>query len=471
QTLAFGGVHMSMFGMSLFTFSTLFILSLLLSPSSPRSTLVDLLFGSRLRTAASCSFIFFCLALMTESVLFTGSFLSRGYSSYLASFFHFWIVFLLSLFFVSSTHKKAPSLLRMDYPLLLIGSCMACIGLSHALSDSGALFGLFYPEHIFRSHRARWPFVNANHYAHFLLPLFILSLGGALVRITFLQRSLISHTSPSGAKRQASPLRESFHSRETLHALRSCVLWASGSTIMLSGIFLSLSRSTWLILGTILFAIFCWRILKTNESKPDRHHKNKRAPLPFALRHLQTILMGVFLAILIILLLGKGSEHIASRITQTVSSTHEEIRLKLYHLTLNHFGDSPLIGIGASQWEAFFHRERSADLTGFEPEYLHSDPLQLLFECGLLGIAPFLFFGLFLLRETFTKMTDKSQSAHSQLLLGFTLMATLSLVGVSFFDFPFRIPALVSVFAIVLSHLIARVEPQEANLPKSHMNL
>ncbi len=452
QTLAFGGVHTLIFGATLLGFAALLFTFLFTRTSPFFSTLNSLLHYSPLRSATTKSFLFFSLYLTFHSLFLSEHSSWQTFLSYLSSFFLFWVVYLLTLSLSEGRNKDKTFIVKLDYPLLLLAIGVSLIGLSHALSDSGALFGVLFPEHIFRSPRARWPFVNANHLGHFLLPLFLLALSGMLLRMTLLEQNL---TSQNSSKKTRFLLRDTLHRRDILHALRSFFLWSCGVFLTLLTISLTLSRSTWFILLLCLFVLLL--VYFVREKFVDCHTSQRRS-FTQKMRSLPSAILCIIAIIFLFLLWGKGSENIVSRVNQTLSSTHEHIRFQLYSMTLEQLPHAPFFGAGIGEWETFFYKARSTNLLGFDPEYLHCDPIQLLFECGLLAIAPFAFLGIFVIRNTLQQLTDKSISPHIRHLLLFSLLACLSLLGASCFDFTFRIPSLASLLGVLYGHLIIRLE-------------
>lgn len=384
------------------------------------------------------------------------------------------------------------------------GIVVAAIALSHWVSDNGRLFWIFEPEHIFVSNRARWPFVNANHLAHFLLIPFFIAIAQFLTRKDSFMHALRKAQS-SSRYRTARFLSNS----TTQSILFRCGLRASGILIILLAIIASISRGGWIgvCMGSAVFFFLEGRIAKTvsqswsrnvpkqgsqkvqstsrDDISPDHgeHSRSRRRRRRSSKRRISrkvynehffsllknsrlwTLLAAVLLVIA--LLNNRGIELIDKRLALGLTSSKSEIRFQLYRDSLPMLQDNILFGVGWKNWARLFPGHMSESIAGINPVYLHSDPLELAIELGVVGLIPIFIICAYLTRRAWrvTRTTSQlrpsatveEQLARARLIHALT-SGWIALIASSLLDFPFRIPAIAlcaAAYLGMLCHLVS----------------
>lgn len=358
--------------------------------------------------------------------------------------------------------------------IVFSGSVVAMIALAHWFSDNGKLFWVFAPENLFVSTRARWPFVNSNHLAAFLLIPFFLSL-----------TTLFNAVREGIATRQSRAPRPLWFERSRRHKTleRTIVVIAwhlFGTVAILLAILASLSRGGWfgLAVGILLFvcglsttahpyesetplggdrstlsdgAGSSLRERSRSRARRNRPHSRSASRLAELSRlrvYLGPLLVVGALVLLGFFLSGRGSELIEERINYGLAYSKDDMRWQMYSDSLPIITSSPLWGVGLGNWAATFPRQMNMDLAGLDPEYLHSDPLQLLIEVGVIGALPILLLVLGVGRAILRSVIMEGDSSVAVLGLSCGLFA---LVLASAFDFPFRMSAILSLVAVSLA--------------------
>lgn len=160
-------------------------------------------------------------------------------------------------------------------------------------------------------------------------------------------------------------------------------------------------------------------------------------------RSVKTLLMGIGLLLAAAsLFLGSG---MADRWSTAVSRTGEGFtRLVYYGDAWSMIMDSPVWGFGAGAWTYLQYRYQSAD---YFTAYVHSEPLQLMLEVGIVG---FLIFGAAcatLLVRGFSalKRVEKPEAAFRRIQLG----ACCLLIVHGLVDFSMSFPYLLGLFFIM----------------------
>ena len=179
----FGGVHQTL---ALGSQAAVFLGLAFLLPGQLRSlwerSSATQLIGSTLGLVAGYALIqALCLSLTAapHPVLGTSALLPSisAFASAWRSLLFFLGSFLLVRCWIGFSASRANQLRN----LLWISALLVCgIALSHWFYDNGKLFWFFEPDYIFLSTRARSPFVNSDHLAHFLLPLSAILLGSTV---------------------------------------------------------------------------------------------------------------------------------------------------------------------------------------------------------------------------------------------------------------------------------------------------
>lgn len=397
--------------------------------------------------------------------------------------------FLLARFWLGDSDRRRRLLV---WTVLSAATLMSLIALSHWFYDNGKLFWVFKPDNVFISPRARWPFVNSNHLAHFLLPAFFM-LTAYLTKLF------------SAAKERIAPIpdRQALTAAISSHHLQSriirMVLLFTMMLCLLLAIAGSLSRSGWLGLAAGITAFVLGQRYWSTSSRPVSdgaasmeekapqthgpaqesmtntsievgpgthntikhiHHRHHHAS-PAAAWQVPSLLskaakptfLALALAALYLFLQGRGSELIEERIDYGLAYSKDDMRWQLYSDTWPMLEEHWLIGVGLGQWAKYYPRYMHRSLSGVDPVYLHSDPLQLLAEIGLLGSLVVIVGGLILIRRELKRLKGVSPPERG-MILGLAV-GLFSLLLASSLDFPFRIPAIVFYCAIYLALLAA----------------
>lgn len=382
---------------------------------------------------------------------------------------------------------------RLTNMMLLAGLAVSLTALTHWFYDNGKLFWAFEPDHVFVSPRARWPFVNSNNLAQYLLlTIFILLAGIAAGAV---QLADAARSVPKHAKRSLALL--VLNRGLQKYALRSCflVVFLGAALLAITG---SLSRAGWLGLavGLVLLVarslylapLTLWlrrdvprsptvRSPGMNEiafsemgaRRRSRSHRGSGATkatgekveafLESLSGFSKPIIALIALFALVFFLRGRGTELLASRLDYGLAYSQDDIRWQLYKDSLEMIRDHLLTGVGIGQWAEYYPAYMSPLLSGVDPVYLHSDPLQLLSESGVIGFSLLAALVLLLLRDAL-RAARRAEHANQRIIVALTC-GSVALITASIFDFPFRIPAIVATFSAYLALLSFYVD--EAN--------
>lgn len=373
------------------------------------------------------------------------------------------------------------------FALLLTSLIVSLIGLSHWFHDNGKLFGYFAPHYVFISERARWPFVNSNNLAHYLLPTFFLVAAQLIIGL----KLTVSKTSTSLRKS-----RTSFFRLTTLPRFQAMLIRVGFTAVTLLSLSLclaaTLSRGSWLAVSclSIFFLIF-EKYIRSRLPKPAapdtslsqatpqasvaiedtgrvtlnkvRHRRRKRRkrsnePKSYFKTNLNNLPQliarpAIFLIALLMFgffIYGQGAGLVEKRIEYGLKYSKDDMRWSFYSDTLPILKENLFLGTGLGTWSTVYPKYMNPLLTDVKPAYLHSDPLQLLSEVGVIGILPVLIIGIFLF-WAFIKKSKQLPYKNAVMLLGL-VCGLLALIFASCSDFPFRIPAVSFHFALVLAY-------------------
>ena len=389
-------------------------------------------------------------------------------------------VFAVARTYIGYSEHRATELLR---GILICSLVVALVALSHWFYDNGKLFWVFQPQYLFVSERARWPFVNPNHLAHFLLPALFLVLGKLASDFSALAAS-IAKRSRSGNKFLSAVLTSS-HIQGKLAGI---MFYMSTLLAIMLCILGSLSRAGWIgaLLGITLFLVIekISRTARANRSNsfnsaPDvtvkaaKRNRNNHPSgsvstslLEGALHTLSDFrvlifpLMFIFGAMLLYLFLGeRGNELLVERINYGLMASKEDMRWQIFSDTLQMVREHLFWGIGLGGCAESYPRYMSALLAGINPEYAHSDPLQFLAEMGMLGALPVIALAALLARACFRTILRATSSTDKFLSLGL-MCGWLSLLCASLFDFPFRVTAISFYGAIYMALIVYYADKQ-----------
>lgn len=388
---------------------------------------------------------------------------------------NFLCAFILTRLYVGNSTRSATALTRI---IILAGACVSFIALSHWFYDNGSLFWVFEPETVGILNRARWPFVNPNHLGDYMAACALITLGSVLG----LFRRLFDHELTRGRRRNRSVAAligsEDFH----IKVLKPMILSIPLLTMTLA-LLASQSRGGWLgaSIGLVTYAFLSAygssrphgedpRVISLEQHKRSRRHRHGRSTSAlrmdgsWAMLFVEGVerfakplcLLGSTLIVLFFLN-SKGRELVAGRLEFGLLSSMEDIRWTYYSNSWNMLLEHPLFGVGLGGWASHYARYSAPQLAGLNPVYLHSDPLQLLIELGIIGVLPMIalafstvVIGLKAIRGT--QMT-------SQRLPLISLMSALVALAVSTLpEFPLRIPAISFSLAVWLALFISRSE-------------
>lgn len=487
--LSFGGTSLyifNIFSLLIFALTITLIIASFNSPSSPK---IDKHFpkSASALLASGCCFILFVFAR-----LFAGH--ASGSSSikelnFLHIFFDelaFISPFLLFLccFFISVIlFLRFPELRLNAWRFVFItGFIISIVALSHWFYDNGHLFWVFAPQKLFTSHRARWPFVNANHLGHFLLPTFFLGLFLFEKQLSGFKQNIRDNFSSRRNYRIARYL----SSKKTQYQIFLALLNFFMLLSILLALLATLSRST--LIG-LSFSALIYLLLKrkgahtspksdqfledadytaSHGKKQDlpqkrrRRRSRKKEISAFSKISFSVIRKSVFLVPYLLLLAlcltfimssERGTELVDQRLEFSLSATKNDIRWQMYKDSLPMFWENPVLGVGLGRWSKTFSQYKSEELVGIFPRYLHSEPLQLLIEGGLVGLLLLALPLIFLLFQAFKCRSKLKRLENNR--LAALISAVLSLIVASCFDFPFRMPAIAVFFALYLAMISA----------------
>ncbi len=377
--------------------------------------------------------------------------------------------FFACTFFLARTYliKETSFQRRVLSTILLSGVIVSLIGVSHWFYDNGKLFWVFEPDNLFVSDRARWPFVNANHLGHFLLPilfLFVAKLGDEMEQLSDYQRR--HH------KNDRQALSNLAHSSRLQGRLVKAGFAFCFLLAVLLAILGTLSRGTWFGLSIGIACYFFLSQTKRTESESSREaelssrrrrsgtsssRKRKSSfSLEVALSWLSRLTRPTFLLLAAIFIVfyfsERGTDLLAARIDYGLMYSKDDIRWQMYADTLPMIRENPIVGVGLGGWRAEYPRFMTHLLSGVDPVYLHSEPLQMLAEFGAAGAAIMLLLVIYCLKQALSALSvlRASDSGKARRLCAL-LCGFVGFFAASFFDFPLRMPAIVFMTAIYLA--------------------
>lgn len=378
--------------------------------------------------------------------------------------------------------SKRSGIKKLEIHLTLIGLGVSAVALSQWLSDNGKLFWTIAPDFIEPSTRARWPFVNPNHLAAFLLPLLFV----ALSRFSGFFRNLVPEQAVQSRRRLPSfstiVSDEAFQGR-----IIKAVFRGTFAAFIMIAIAATLSRSAWAACGLGLLTLGAIQLLQLwiaqrklatevtqnsetielKYSKGRRKHRRSHSKIPgedkrFLLMFPLAVKLGVILiAVTMLGLFLTTSEGASSRITERIEFglTHSmaDIRWDMIRASLNLFAAHPF-GVGLGGWSSAITQYLPTGLAGLNPVYLHSDPIQFMVEVGILGVLPLLFLALVVAVRSYLAVKGMDREAPRRIPLACLLGGAVGLVVMAFFDFPFRITAVSALAAFYLAFLTTELD-------------
>jgi O-antigen ligase len=165
----------------------------------------------------------------------------------------------------------------------------------------------------------------------------------------------------------------------------------------------------------------------------------------------QPLMLGGFLAVVIIFLIWMGGNELTQRLASIHSEAREElsggVRLSIDRDCLHMLLKRPLLGWGLGAFPIAYPQFRSFYTTFFVNQ-AHNDYLQLLVETGLAGFAIVVWFLVLVFRQASSKIKNWTETASGAL----TVAALLGCVGIlvhSFLDFNLQVPANAALFYVL----------------------
>jgi len=414
--------------------------------------------------------------------------------------FFFLATFIIVRVWLGASERRARFLV---WTLISVSLFVSLVALSHWFYDNGRLFWTFEPKNTFISSRARWPFVNPNNLAHFLLPAFFL-MAAKLSALFSASRQMIQG---SGQRKFVRQISSNLHLQSKIlqSIFTACAILCT--LLCIAG---SLSRSAWLGLS-LGIAAYGWKLFKPQsaqagspggktlpalQAEPETEFTAQPAsanlheaviesgslqqhvkPAGRRPRHrpksetfsglnwnlpgkaVRLLLFALAVGLLYFFLQGRGSELIEGRIEYGLTCAKDDMRWQLYADTLAMIKDHWVMGVGLGSWASYYPKYKNRLLSGMNPVFLHSEPLQLFAETGLVG-ALLLICGVILIIHHLNRVFPKLSAPERTLAEG-TGIGLLSLGLASALEFPFRIPAIVFYSAVYLALMGAALDKSQ----------
>ncbi len=357
---------------------------------------------------------------------------------------------------------------RLESCIVTAGAITAFVGLAHWFYDNGKLFWFFEPENVFISQRARWPFVNSNHLACFLIPSLFLLAARCFTAASGLRALTVSQR--TGKTKSFSDLMADQRVQRRIVSLT-----VDGALLLavLLCIIATLSRGVWLstVVGIVTFIVFD-RLSrpklppaetaavhvapgpKTGRRRSRRHRSNTPVSAftmsPQVWARLKFFTVAILCLGVYLFLRDRGAELIESRIEYGLLHSKEDMRFQLLADTWPLIVAHPWFGLGVGSWASAYAEVMSPLLAGITPVYLHNDPAQLLAETGLFGFVIVLGgLGALVIKGARAIFA----SPHRLTLIALVAALTTTFISTAF-DFHLRIPAIVIQLGVIIGLLI-----------------
>lgn len=403
----------------------------------------------------------------------------RWLSQWTASLSLAWIV-------IATCTQNAKQISVIVKLLVASGTAIAFVGIVHWFADNGYLFWFIAPQEVFVSNRLRWPFVNCDHMAAFLVMVLFptIALTHQAWRTTahdLAQRASLASKSPGGSSRKPRSfvsrlqrLAQSPHSSKNLARAIAGALAVVTITVAILG---TLSRTAWFAMGVgfVTYVLFVaskrHRVREVNVGIVRRTKRTSTARtvkqaasklLRRAAGYIPSILLGAIPFVLVVLLLqGGGGDLIETRLADSAKNLPIDARWTMYEDSLALLKEAPLLGIGAGQWQALHTTAADSTLAGVSIEYAHSDILQTAVELGILGILPILALAGVFVRKL-PSIRRESDHAQRRLLAGLSAAIIAGTICAAF-DFPLRLPAVSYLYVTVLGLLAVSLSNKQSS--------
>ena len=171
--------------------------------------------------------------------------------------------------------------------------------------------------------------------------------------------------------------------------------------------------------------------------------------------------LALFGLLVLFLLNDQGVELFQSRLEYSLLAAKDDIRWQLYRDSWGLFSQHLFLGIGLGAWHTSFSAVMNPLLSGLDAGFLHSDPLQLLIELGLIGFVPF---ALALLATLYYVLKEIWRSQRREAVMARALLiGVVATVFASSADFPFRMLSIQIQTIVCLSLLLLSVSQLRQN--------
>jgi O-antigen ligase len=301
------------------------------------------------------------------------------------------------VFVVTQTLRRSSQFELMAKLFTAYGGILAAFAILQGMAPNGKLYWIFGLQ---QGGALYGPYVNRNHYA------------GLMEMLTPFPLVLAATSMTNGNRK---------------------IVVAGIAALMAASIFLSGSRGGMLafVVQVLVLGVFLLRKREAGWQQP--------------------IMLGGFLALVIVFLVWIGGNELTKRLISIHSDAREEIaggvRLSIDRDCLRMFMKRPLIGWGLGTFPVVYPEFRSFYTTFFVNE-AHNDYLQLLVETGLAGFSIAVWFMVLVFRRAASKLANWTENATGAL----TVAALLGCVGIlvhSFLDFNLQIPANAALFYVL----------------------
>jgi O-antigen ligase len=301
------------------------------------------------------------------------------------------------VFVVTQTLRRSSQFDMMANLFTGYGAVVAAFAVLQGLAPNGKLYWIWTPE---QGGFIYGPYVNHNHYAGLMEMLTPFPLVLAATRFTDGTRKIVV---------------------------------AGCAALMAGTIFLSGSRG-----GMVAFVVQMIVLGVLLLRKRDSGWK-------------QPLMLGGFLAMVIVFLVWMGSNELTQRLISIHSETREEIsggvRFTIDRDCLRMLAKKPFLGWGLGTFPIVYPEFRSFYTTFFVNQ-AHNDYLQLLVETGVAGFSIAVWFLVLVFRRAASKLENWTETASGAM----TVAALLGCVGIlvhSFLDFNLQIPANAVLFYVL----------------------
>jgi O-antigen ligase len=321
-------------------------------------------------------------------------------------------------FVVTQTLRRSSQFEQMARVFTAYGAVMAAFAVLQGLAPNGKLYWIWPLE---QGGYIYGPYVNHNHYAGLMEMLAPFALVLAATHFTSANRKIAA---------------------------------AGIAALMAASIFLSGSRGG--------MAAFVAQMLVLGVLFVRKRQGNWRQPL----------MLGAFLALLIVFLAWLGGNELTRRLASIHSEAREEIsggvRLSIDRDCLRMLIKRPFLGWGLGAFPIVYPEFRSFYTTFFVNQ-AHNDYLQLLVETGLAGFSIAVWFLVLVFRRAAGKLENWTETASGAL----TVAALLGCVGIlvhSFVDFNLQVPANAALFYVLCAIAASGPlqEPQRRRVLRRH---